>query len=306
MAFSKDAFVNDIEVEDPLFIDGEGGQLRLIDKDIVCECGCGDEVVSNGKPDYSVIINIMKHRYFWYMGDKAINGDLSWMNMLRDAIDCIVVAGNCEYDLARKLYDLIDYPTIRDAICPYKCDGCRVKKQCLYCADCVSICQATTNTVGKETVFFCDDLCFKTYFTGLYTGHINQKIEYVTEKMRLRQQELMGIEFELRSNKKIIHMKTMEMYGKNTILRSELVKIQARIQAELTHKETELQCFQSLLDKQLPIFETMFAKMQEYYVDKLENADDDQNLLDTATVTKSNINQLKSFANILLGTKYEL
>jgi hypothetical protein len=31
-----------------------------------------------------------------------------------------------------------------------------------------------------------------------------------------------------------------------------------------------------------------------YYVDKLENADDDNDLLETATGTKININQLKS------------
>lgn len=301
---SKDAFVNDTEAEDLMFIDEEGGQLRLVDEDIICEC-CDEEVVDDdGKPDYSIIINIMKDRYFWYMGEKSFRGELSWMKVLKKSIKAV----NCQDEniLARHLYKEMDYPTMRDAKCPYKCEGCQVKKQCMYCADCVSICQATTNTVGKETIFFCDDLCFKTYFTGLYTGHINQKIEYVNEKIKLRQQELTGMELELRSNKKILHMKTMEMYGKSTILRSELVKVQTRIQYELIHKQNELQCFQSLLDKQLPIFETMFAKIQEYYVDKLEDADDDKDLMDTAKGTKCNINQLKSFANILLGTKYEL
>jgi len=305
---SKDAFVNDTTEEDLIFIDDEGEKLFLIDEDIICGCGCGSEIVDNaGETKYSVIINIMKRRYFWYMGEKAFSGELSWIAMLKKAIS--QMDKNDENQLARKLYVDLDYPIMRDATCPYKCEGCQVMKQCLYCADCVSMCQANTNTNGKIIEYFCGDECFSVYYKNLYTGFIQNSMERLYEATKYQEIEVQAIKFELlnhKSNKKLVRMKILKVNEKDSILKSDLVQLLKDTEQEVKEKMIQLQCYGALLNKDLPVFETTFAKIQEYYVDALSSAEDDKELKERADGTKHSIKQLKSYANILLGTEYDL
>ena len=295
VAFSKDAFVHDQDVADMWFVipdDEYPLKLYVIDGDFYLS----DESIANDfmqkdpeDDDMPHLFKIMYYRHLWYCGEK-LDEPTSFT-----------------FESIRELYDTIDFPTSRDARCPFICEGCLTKRCCPNCGMEVSICDvAHIGVTEKHTSgmkYFCTSDCWSQYNREKARPFIEENRDYELGKIDESIRHLVKLKKEAQTKGRVIHLKYGAIGGKTKVLREELDKQITEYEFTLKSHRYMLNCSQSLLNRDKNTFDINFQLLQEWYVDKMADSIKDEHIMRVASSSKKNVAKLQRYSDIFLGTR---
>ncbi len=273
-----ESFVNEIDIHPNLYyIDGE---LKAVIDDRI-------ENVRMHESIFNYLIRLMKREYELYYGEEYV---------MEHTI------GDQERVL-RIIYEEMDYPTLRDATCPYYCEGCRLQRECRYCSGMVSHCNAV---VGSSNSYYCDENCYTAYAREANTPQVKKIIEKVVIDCNTNSQHLFLIDDLLKQKGKRIRFNgRMILKDKTSMLRTELEHVKKGMNCEYMKSKNELQVYKALFERNKPTFLHYFTSLQESYDEQMQLTPTSEELIQCASVAKYNIERIHKLARIFLGIREE-
>jgi len=309
--FSKFAYKEDQEVEDMWFIDDDHdavlyyleGDLYLIKDGIVGKVKGylnTDEGHIEVDPvhtkHFTHCIQIMKERYEWYYNEEYTN-----------VMKFIKIHKGDKNASLRAIYDDMHYPTIRDAKCPFHCEGCLVKHRCKYCDDIITHCQATGNDDRGHISYYCDIDCLNAHAKEIYKPVIIQRIFNIMKRdeNNKKMHQSFQTQLQLQSKNKIIHLEHYKVDNKSSIPRDEMMIHLSRIKLQLKINTQELILLRSLINCDKTSYLPIFTEYQESIDESMFTATNDQMMLKLASSGKNKVKEYQLWAEVFLGIEQE-
>ena len=206
-------------------------------------------------------------------------------------------------ELLEKVCEEIDYPIIRDATCPYRCEGCLLKRTCINCSDQISHCKA----INAGDKYYCSDDCWSQDCREKLKPRLISMVENSHSRMQRVKDHLDRLLPFQKGNKKVIHFAEPFPTSQGLVksmLRTYLDKNIKLCKSSYKREESEYNCFKSLLQRDRATFDRTFQILQEYYVDVMAEAETDDEIMEQAHMSKNNIDMIQRIANAFVGTEF--
>ena len=290
--FSKDDFTVDIEEAD-LYFNCPTMKVYIIDnKPYKWD---GTNCSPTDPDDELVVIGAlaihMKNQFEWYMPTRLHHKFLPTMKKYEPLNT---------FQKLKEFASEIDYPTMRDADCPYQCDGCKIMRTCHFCGQSNSQCSSVPVLEHKEhesvEVYFCDHECRKPYTLAITMRLLNESIESTREELQEYNDKITLMRQALRQKGQII----------KTPFRENPRMIRKEAEAEVKDFEelvavliVELNVFESLSRRDKTTFDREYLKLKDAYVEIISTAGNDEICLIRAKGTKDNIEMVDSWMRVL-------
>jgi hypothetical protein len=284
-AYPEDQEVADMEIHCELS-EGEWIHMYYLDDELRTESGLilPPDITSHNS-HFNWVIHLMRERYEWYYGQEY-----------NDVMKHIKIHKGNKLPVLRAIYEEMDYPLLRDARCPYRCDGCAFMKICSYCSAPVSLCQATKNTSSIVT-YFCDDECWGTYFRAKYDKLIQQNRGENMKMLLGIEVSIRRIEYNLTGSRQLIQLKGMSIRGKTVIQRKELEGHLQTYKLDRHQIELKQKILEAFLARNKSDYEKYFAQIKEVLSDMISNATTSQECFHSAKEGKEIVEGIEQYAD---------